>query len=31
MSEDNVLSIRAAERFGLIPDREFAIYQKALV
>jgi len=30
MSEENALSIRAAERFGLEPDRKFAIYQKNL-
>lgn len=31
MSEDNTLSIRAAERFGMEPDREFAVYKKSFV
>ncbi len=30
MCTDNPLSIRAAERFGMKPDREFAIYRKEL-
>lgn len=28
MSDDNPLSVRAAEHFGLVPDKEFVIYRK---
>lgn len=31
MSKENIPSIRAAERLGLVPDKEFAIYEKRLI